>query len=229
LSSGNASLTDQSPRRGAHYPGTYYQYQNWDFNAAGTAFEKLTGRDIYDALETDLAKPLGFQDWDRKRQQKISVLPDSVHPEYAMYLSTRDLARLGLLMSRRGEWNGARVLPPTWSAQITSLVTPTDQIHPIGAAGAGVATRAGRWGYGLLWWVWDAPAWPGLVSGPYQGAYTAIGANGQYVTVFPSADTVVVHKVDIDKDESAAVSPEEYTVLLDILIAARCSTPCGGL
>jgi CubicO group peptidase (beta-lactamase class C family) len=62
LSSGNASLTDQSPRRGAHYPGTYYQYQNWDFNAAGTAFEKLTGRDIYDALETDLAKPLGFQD-----------------------------------------------------------------------------------------------------------------------------------------------------------------------
>jgi hypothetical protein len=49
------------------------------------------------------------------------------------------------------------------------------------------------------------------------------------VTVFPSADTVVVHKVDIDKDESAAVSPEEYTVLLDILIAARCSTPCGGL
>ena len=26
--------------------GTYFQYQNWDFNAAGTAFEKQTGKDI---------------------------------------------------------------------------------------------------------------------------------------------------------------------------------------
>jgi CubicO group peptidase (beta-lactamase class C family) len=227
LNSGNASLTDQSPRRGAQYPGIYFQYQNWDFNAAGTAFEKLTGRDIYDALESDLAKPLGFQDWDRKRQQKVKVLPESVHPEYAMYLSTRDLARLGLLMSRRGEWRDARVLPVNWTAQITSLVTPTDQIHPIGAAGSGVATRTGRWGYGLLWWVWDAPMWPGLVSGPYQGAFTAIGANGQYVTVFPPADTVVVHKVDIDKDGSAEVSPEEYMVVLDMLIAARCPGSCA--
>ena len=51
---------NQPPRNGSQYPGTFFSYQNWDFDAAGTAFEKLTGRSIYDALETDLARPLGL-------------------------------------------------------------------------------------------------------------------------------------------------------------------------
>jgi CubicO group peptidase (beta-lactamase class C family) len=64
-----------SPRRGSQAPGTYFQYQNWDFNAAGAAFEKLTGKDIFDALETDVARPIGMQDVDRARQRKHSALP----------------------------------------------------------------------------------------------------------------------------------------------------------
>jgi CubicO group peptidase (beta-lactamase class C family) len=51
LPSGNDGLTSLSPRRGAEAPGTHFQYQNWDFNAAGTAFEKITGADVFDALE----------------------------------------------------------------------------------------------------------------------------------------------------------------------------------
>lgn len=69
-------------------------YNNWDFNVAGAAFEKLTGRDIYDALKTDLAVPLGMQDYDIAKQKK-EFTPDSVFGEYAMNLSTRDMARLG--------------------------------------------------------------------------------------------------------------------------------------
>ena len=71
---------DSAPPRGSQKPGTYYLYNNWDFNAAGAVFEKLTGRDIYDALETDLARPIGMQDFDRSLQkkegdEKISNLP----------------------------------------------------------------------------------------------------------------------------------------------------------
>jgi len=40
LPSDNQELTAKSPRRGAQYPGAYFQYQNLDFSAAGTAFEK---------------------------------------------------------------------------------------------------------------------------------------------------------------------------------------------
>ena len=46
-----------APPRGSQKHGTYQLYSNWDFNAAGAAFEKETGRDIYDALDTDLARP----------------------------------------------------------------------------------------------------------------------------------------------------------------------------
>src|SRR5262245_61344776 len=51
-----------APRKGSQVPDALFYYNNWDFNAAGTAFEKLADRNIYDALETDLARPLGMQD-----------------------------------------------------------------------------------------------------------------------------------------------------------------------
>ena len=43
-----------APDRGSQEPGTYFLYNNWDFNAAGGAFELQTGIDIYDALRDDL-------------------------------------------------------------------------------------------------------------------------------------------------------------------------------
>jgi len=105
--------TDHPPARGSQYPGSFFYYNGWDFNAAGTAFEKLTGKNMYDALQIDLADPIGMQDYDKKRQKKNSRLPYTVHPEYAMYLSTRDMARIGLLMLRGGEWNDKRRCPST--------------------------------------------------------------------------------------------------------------------
>jgi CubicO group peptidase (beta-lactamase class C family) len=171
----------------------------------------------------DLVKPLGMQDFDRARQHKISALPQSLHPEYAMYLSTRDMARLGLLMLRFGKWKDTQILPPGWSERITTLVTHDDQIRPLGAGGGlGLATVAQRWGYGMLWWVWDAPSSAGAVTGPYQGAYSAMGSNGQFITVLPAADAVVVHKVDIDKDETPNVSLDEYMTSLGIFLDSYC-------
>lgn len=216
--SGNQSLTALSPRRGSQSPGTYFQYQNWDFNAAGTAFEKLTGKDLFDALESDLARPLGMQDFDRKLQRKNSSMPDSVHPEYAMYLSTRDTARLGLLMLRDGEWNGVQVMPKGWAARITTLVTPHAGMHPTQFS---MRTRPGLWGYGTLWWVWDAPAWPGAVTGPYQGAFSAMGANGQYITVLPVMNLVIAHKCDFDEDGGRQVTPDEFAAILQMVIALQ--------
>jgi len=31
------------PKRGSHVPGTFYYYNNWDFNTLGAIFEKQTG------------------------------------------------------------------------------------------------------------------------------------------------------------------------------------------
>lgn len=224
LPSGNDDLDVQMPRRGSKAPGTYHDYSNWDFNAAGTAFEKLIGQSIYDALERDLVRPLGMQDFDRARQQKVTS-DVSVHPEYVMRLSARDLARFGLLMSRGGRWGDRQLVPSQWCRHITTLVTPFERVNP---AGLSVRGRFDRWGYGLMWWVWEEPIGPGgVTTGPLQGAYTAWGAGGQYVTVLPTLDMVVTHTVDIDARGDANVSPMAYDAILAMAIEARCSgEPC---
>jgi CubicO group peptidase (beta-lactamase class C family) len=222
LPAGNAELERVMPGRDAHSPGTFFQYQNWDFNAAGAAFERLTGRDIYDALDADLARPLRMQDFDRSRQKKYDMAP-SRFPEYVMYLSARDMARVGLLMLNRGNWNGAQLVPARWVDEITTLVTPQAEIKPVVSG----PTFGSRWGYGMLWWVWDAPNVRGTATGPYQGAYSAMGAYGQYITVLPVLNLVVAHQVAFDDEAerrgqpvTEVVQPWEYDTILSMIIAA---------
>jgi CubicO group peptidase (beta-lactamase class C family) len=223
LPTGDRDQEATLPKRGSEYPGAHFVYNNWDFNALGTAFEKLTHKDIYKALQDDLARPLALQDFDLARQHK-NFDPVSVHPEYAMYLSTRDLARLGLLMLYKGRWAGKQLLDPGLLDASTTLVTPFAEINPTGMRVAGLPAR---WGYGALWWVWDAPVFPGnTYNGPYQGAYSAMGSGGQFLTVFPMLDLVVVHKVDIDANPRAAISSLGYQAILDMLLDAKCSGPC---
>ena len=214
--------SDYPPARGSQFPGTFFYYNGWDFNAAGTAFEKLTGKNIYDALQTDLAEPIGMQDYDKKRQKKNSGLPYTVHPEYAMYLSTRDMARIGLLMLRGGEWNGKRVMPDHWTEYLTELVTPAHDIFP-SSLRFSQTTGPSRWGYGRLWWVWDQPKLPaGISVGEFTGAYMAWGTGGQFITVLPALDMVVAHKVEIEGDSAADMPPLEQSTILQMVIAARC-------
>lgn len=112
-----------APPRGSQLPGEYFLYSNWDFNALGTIFEQETGRNIYDALEEHLARPLGMRDFDRSIHRRTGDTTRSVHLAYHMHLSTRDMARIGYLMLRNGEWNGARIVPEAWVGESTRLVT----------------------------------------------------------------------------------------------------------
>lgn len=174
---------DEAPPRGSQEPGSYMLYSNWDFNAAGFVFEKLTRRDIYDELQAQLAVPLQFEDWDRSVQEKAGDLTVSQYPAYPIWVSTRDMARIGYLMLREGNWNGRQILSKDWVQRITSVVTPLEEMNPIDR-------RDGYFGYGYMWWVWDGPK----AIGPFEGAYSARGAWGQYITVFPSIDLVLAHK-----------------------------------
>jgi CubicO group peptidase (beta-lactamase class C family) len=226
LASNPGDDTSSAPPRGSQRPGTYYLYNNWDFNAAGAVFEKLTGRDIYDALETDLARPIGMQDFDRSRQQKSGDPKRSVHLAYHMWLSTRDMARIGLLMLRGGDWNGQQVISKEWVRRITNLVTPFHEMNPPYQRSLG---NPWRWGYGYMWWVWDAPN----SQGPFVGAYTGMGAGGQFITVLPQADMVIAHKVDMqqplplaDAKRTRNVTGGQYNAIVAMLYACYCGSNC---
>jgi CubicO group peptidase (beta-lactamase class C family) len=206
-----------APPRGSQEPGAYYLYSNWDFNALGTIFEQETGRNIYDALETDLARPIGMQDFDRAAQQKTGDLTLSRHPAYHMHLSTRDMARVGYLMLREGNWAGRQVVPREWVRESTALITPRAEMNP-------QSRRDGQFGYSYLWWVFDDPT-----LGPeYRGAYVAHGAVGQHILVMPAIDLVVAHKTR--QGQGRRVSHEDFHAIARMLVAARCGTSCprGG-
>jgi CubicO group peptidase (beta-lactamase class C family) len=211
------------PRRGSEFPGMYFHYNDWDFNAAGTAFEKLTGKNIYDALQSDLAQPIQMQDFDRSKQVKIAH-SGQMHPEYAMYLSARDMARLGLLMLRGGNWAGNQLIPISWVARSLTNTTPFEEMNPPYLRSFGAPER---WGFGLMWWAWDAGPYPGgIYVTPFQGADEARGSAGQYITILPAKDMVLVHKVYIDVYPQPAISQEEWDTITNMAISAACSGPC---
>jgi CubicO group peptidase (beta-lactamase class C family) len=216
-------IVSSQPHRGSEFPGMYFHYNDWDFNAAGTAFEKLTGRNIYDALQTDFAGPIQMQDFDRSLQKKITH-EGQVHPEYAMYLSTRDMARLGLLMLRNGNWAGKQLIPITWIQMSADPVTPFEEMNPPYLRSLGAPER---WGFGAMWWTWDASPFPGnIYTTPFQGAYEARGTAGQYITILPSKDMILVHKVYIDVYPQPAINQEEWDTITNMAISAACSGPC---
>lgn len=166
--SNEGDSTASAPPRNSQRPGTYFLYNNWDFNVAGTIFEKLTGKDIYDAFEQDLAKPIGMEDFDRQIQRKTGDAKKSRHLAYHFILSTRDMARIGQLMLQGGKWNGVQVVPAEWIQRMTSLVTPLNELEPVQTRALGTGER---WGYGYMTWVWDAPRSQGPLVGSLSGPW----------------------------------------------------------
>ena len=203
-----------APPRGSQPHGTYMLYSNWDFNAVGTIFAQETGRAIYDALETDLARPIGMQDFDRDRHRLSGDTTRSRHLAYHIHLSTRDMARIGYLMLREGSWNGRQLVPREWVKRSTRAITPVAEMNP-------ERRRADRFGYGYLWWVWDGPA----ATGAFEGAYSGIGAGGQYITVIPKLDMVVAHKTNFQRTRRQIRHPS-YFEMVDMIVAAKCVSRC---
>lgn len=198
----------QAPPRGSKKPGTYMLYSNWDFNAAGFVFEHLTGRDIYDELQAQLAIPLQFEDWDRSAQQKAGDLTVSKYPAYPIWVSTRDMARIGYLMLREGNWSGRQLISRDWARRIVGVVTPIAHMNP-------TRRRDGYFGYGYMWWVWDGPK----AVGPFKGAYSAVGAVGQWITVFPSLNLVIAHKTHNIYGRSTSAASWER--IIELLLEAK--------
>ncbi len=202
-----------APPRGSQAPGSYFLYNNWDFNAAGTAFERLTGQGIYQAFAQDLAAPLQLEDFDMARHARTGNAKRSQHLAYPFYLSTRDMARLGYLMLRQGNWRGQQLVPADWIGQITREATPSTQMHPPHTARRG-------FGYGYLWWLLEEPP-----DSPLHGAYMAWGVHGQYILVVPKRELVIAHKRQVpvgDDWNPSWVGPVAFLRAARMLAEAPC-------
>jgi CubicO group peptidase (beta-lactamase class C family) len=197
-----------APKRGSVQPGSFWLYNNWDFNIAGYILEQQTGKTIYELIDSILAKPLQMQDWNIKEQRKTGDTTRSKYLAYHMWFSTRDMARIGYLMLRNGKWKEQQIIPADWVKITTSIVTTNKEAIE-------KKTAYFHFGYGYLWWIWDVP----YSNDAYEGAYSATGAYGQFITVLPKLDLVVSFKT---KYEYGRQTPTDlYLRVLDKLIAAK--------
>lgn len=124
------------PARGSHAPGTFWFYNNWDFNALGTIYRERTGEDIFESFERRIADPIGMEDFSARDGRYVTE-EFSEHPAYPFNLSARDAARFGQLFLDEGRWGDRQVLPASWVRESTTPYSFAKRI---------------RQGYGYMWW-----------------------------------------------------------------------------
>lgn len=211
----------ERPARGSHVPGTFWYYNNWDFNVLGSIFEKKTGLRIGEAFYQRIAKPIGMEDFQPTDVYYLGGQV-SIHPAYHFEITARDLARFGLLYLRHGRWLDKQIVPEAWVAK-SSQAHEMVKFH-------GVETG----GYEYLWWVEYGGAH--LPEGSLPGMYSARGAGGHYVLVVPSLDLVIVNRVDNDppvKDSKSVaelamrplVDNAKFGHLVKLILDARIGPP----
>lgn len=171
------------PARGSHAPGTFWFYNNWDYNALGTIFEKETGLKIGEAFYKRIAIPVGMQDF---KADDVYYLggPTSVHSAFHFEITARDLARFGLLYLRHGRWNNKQIVPEAWVEKSTHA-SEMVKFHDVETGG-----------YEYLWWVEYGGAH--LPEASLPGMYSARGAGGHYLLVVPSLDLIIVNRANND-------------------------------
>ena len=171
-------MEEKKPPRGSHAHGTFWYYNNWDFNALGFLYEKATGTKIFDAYSREIAQPIGMQDF-KPRDGEYIKGPDTRFPAYVFDMSARDFARFALLYLHGGKWNGTQVVPEDWVKASTRPYSDTES-----------------GGYGYLWWTGDSASGKAQEIAFPKGSFWAEGHLGQYAVGVPSLDLIVVNRVD---------------------------------
>ena len=170
-------------------PGTRWQYNSGGVIALGGAVGIAAGMNTAEYAQAHLFRPIGITG-DKWYRGFPDLLP---HTGGGLFLTTRDLARVGYLVLRRGRWNDTQVVPEAWITESTRpLVTPSYRL--------GGRTSS----YGYLWWLYT------LAGGPPDAntsdiVIAASGAQGQWLFVVPRHDLVVAINAGITNGPDPAL------------------------
>lgn len=143
-------------------PGSRWSYCAGCSHILTAILQETTGKNPRDFAEQNLFKPLG-----------ISAGTWMTDPDGTPYgaggfnLTPRDMAKLGYLYLRKGQWDGQQIVSSEWVA--TSTRTHAD-----------VDVNA-HFGYGYHWF-----------TVPEMEGYAALGGGGQIILVIPKYDLVIV-------------------------------------
>jgi CubicO group peptidase (beta-lactamase class C family) len=161
-------------------PGTHWEYNDVRVNRLSLALLRRFQRPLPEVFAERIMRPIGASDdwsWHGYRTSTVDVggrmiesVAGGTHWGGGMLIHAEDQARIGLLMLRRGEWNGRRILPESWVAESLKPCA----LNP---------------SYGLLWWLNTGHR--RYKSAP-EGSFFASGAGGNLTWVLPEYELVAV-------------------------------------
>ncbi len=169
-------------------PGERFDYSNISTFLLSAILTKATGMDTLEFAHINLFEPLGIED------VKWEWNDDGQAIAWArMWLKPHDMAKIGLLYQQKGQWDGRRVVPGWWvRASLRPAAYPQNAVDILNADMSKNGEKSNEnWfaqrffrpfadGYGYQWWL------------DRDGAYTALGTGGQYISVAPDKGVVFV-------------------------------------
>ncbi|MDJ0961774.1 MAG: serine hydrolase [Acidimicrobiia bacterium] len=151
----------------AEEPGTRFEYCNGASFLLSAILSEVTGQSAAEFADDVLFGPLGITDYSWLANDE-----GITHGWTDLWLHRADMARIGYLFLRSGDWDGEQIVSREW---VEASTTPQ----------ANLATSTDDYGY--QWWIFDA----------LDYAY-ALGFGGQYILLAPEHDLVVVFTAQRD-------------------------------
>ncbi|MBW8201187.1 serine hydrolase domain-containing protein [Flagellimonas abyssi] len=170
---------DNRPKREQYRPGEFFFYNNFDFNVLGAILEQKTGKSIGEFMEEHLTKPMGMQDFSASNVVYDSPWPIpnkslSDYPVYWIYMSARDLAKIGTLVAQNGNYENKQIISAEWMDESLKPYTKLADFN---------LDKAPLDAYGYLWWL-DTD----------ENLIWADGYGGQYLLIDPATKLVFVQR-----------------------------------
>ena len=150
----------------ANEPGSVSNYCSMGVVLFAEIISQISGLTIDKFTEEYLFNPLGIDNVNWGHTSDKEVIPSGKR----LYMTSRDMAKIGQLILNKGTWNGKQIVSKKW---IEDSTTPKTKITGID--------------YGYLWW-----HVPLEVNGKTVIAKTATGNGGQYIMVIPEMNMVAV-------------------------------------
>ena len=168
-------------REQAATPGEVWNYDCTASQFISAMIGRATGQTTLEFTQENLFGPLGINSKEGEETRWTSNLSGGyTDGAFGLYLTPRQMAKIGLLMVNDGYWDGQQVLSRRYVNETRSPLIKT----PYGSS------------YGLHWWV-----------NQDSGAYWASGTGGQYIIIYPESDLIVV--LTSQGDFPAALDPEQ--------------------
>jgi len=145
-------------------PGDVFNYNSGNPHLLSAILAKLTGVNAWDYAKAKLFGPLGISVSNWRRDPQGTAIGG-----FGLALLPRDMAKIGYLYLRDGEWDGKALLLPAWVDRTTHA---TIDMH---------ASFEPELRYSNLFWAL-----------PDRRVFMAVGNHGQLIMVFPELDIVAV-------------------------------------